>query len=140
MLRGLPQPREEEEEVMTGGSVVEEEEKAVEKEETAAKDAVSGGDSAPEGEEDAGNDGEGEEIEAEAAQRHSRRPKGKGRMRSRVTWDFCWAWYRVPPEAQQTRIALMGFWHLLAVRPFHVDVPYLEKFDYALPLLGSEGL
>ncbi|MQL69979.1 hypothetical protein Taro_002275 [Colocasia esculenta] len=51
---------------------------------------------------------------------------GKGRMRSRVTWDLCWAWYRALPEAQQTRIARMGFGHLLVVRPFHVDVPYLE--------------
>ncbi|MQL83620.1 hypothetical protein Taro_016113 [Colocasia esculenta] len=47
-------------------------------------------------------------------------------MRSRVTWDLCWAWYRALPEAQQTRIARMGFGHLLSVRPFHVDVPYLE--------------
>ncbi|MQM06182.1 hypothetical protein Taro_039004 [Colocasia esculenta] len=47
-------------------------------------------------------------------------------MRSRVTWDLCWAWYRALPEAQQTRIARMGFRHLLSVRPFHVDVPYLE--------------
>ncbi|MQL69677.1 hypothetical protein Taro_001962 [Colocasia esculenta] len=47
-------------------------------------------------------------------------------MRSRVTWDLCWAWYRALLEAQQTRIAQMGFGHLLAVRPFHVDVPYLE--------------
>ncbi|MQL90874.1 hypothetical protein Taro_023471 [Colocasia esculenta] len=52
--------------------------------------------------------------------------QGKGRMRSRVTWDLCWAWYRALPEAQQTRIARMGFGHLLSVRPFHVDVPYLE--------------
>ncbi|MQM12668.1 hypothetical protein Taro_045587 [Colocasia esculenta] len=47
-------------------------------------------------------------------------------MRSRVTWDLCWAWYRALPEAQQTRVAQMGFGHLLLVRPFHVDVPYLE--------------
>ncbi|MQL94241.1 hypothetical protein Taro_026894 [Colocasia esculenta] len=47
-------------------------------------------------------------------------------MRSRVTWDLCWAWYRALPEAQQTRISQMGFGHLLSVRPFHVDVPYLE--------------
>ncbi|MQM03060.1 hypothetical protein Taro_035837 [Colocasia esculenta] len=52
--------------------------------------------------------------------------QGKGQMRSRVTWDLCWAWYRVLPEAQQMRIARMGFGHLLSVRPFHVDVPYLE--------------
>ncbi|MQL71631.1 hypothetical protein Taro_003954 [Colocasia esculenta] len=52
--------------------------------------------------------------------------QGKGRMRSRVTWDLCWAWYRAIPEAQQTRIARMGFGHLLSARPFHVDVPYLE--------------
>ncbi|MQL85857.1 hypothetical protein Taro_018387 [Colocasia esculenta] len=47
-------------------------------------------------------------------------------MRSRVIWDLCWAWYRALPEAQQTRIARMGFGHFLSVRPFHVDVPYLE--------------
>ncbi|MQL75161.1 hypothetical protein Taro_007515 [Colocasia esculenta] len=52
--------------------------------------------------------------------------QGKGRMRSRVTWDLCWAWYRALPEVQQTRIARMGFGHILSVRPFHVDVPYLE--------------
>ncbi|MQL81537.1 hypothetical protein Taro_013997 [Colocasia esculenta] len=52
--------------------------------------------------------------------------KGKGRMRSRVTWDLCWAWYRALPEVQQTQIARMGFRHILSVRPFHVDVPYLE--------------
>ncbi|MQM06946.1 hypothetical protein Taro_039775 [Colocasia esculenta] len=52
--------------------------------------------------------------------------QGKGRMRSRVTWDLCWAWYRVLPEVQQTQIARMGFGHILSVRPFHVDVPYLE--------------
>ncbi|MQL96219.1 hypothetical protein Taro_028894 [Colocasia esculenta] len=47
-------------------------------------------------------------------------------MRSMVTWDLCWVWYKALPEAQQTRIARMGFGHLLSVRPFHVDVPYLE--------------
>ncbi|MQM17124.1 hypothetical protein Taro_050092 [Colocasia esculenta] len=47
-------------------------------------------------------------------------------MRSRVTWDLCWAWYRALPEAQQTQNTRMGFGHLLSVRPFHVDVPYLE--------------
>ncbi|MQL71754.1 hypothetical protein Taro_004077 [Colocasia esculenta] len=52
--------------------------------------------------------------------------QGKGRMRSRVTWDLCWAWYRALTEVQQTRIARMGFGHILSVRPFHVDVPYLE--------------
>ncbi|MQM09018.1 hypothetical protein Taro_041878 [Colocasia esculenta] len=52
--------------------------------------------------------------------------KGKGLMRSRVTSDLCWAWYRVLPEAQQTRVARMGFGHLLSVHPFHVEVPYLE--------------
>ncbi|MQM01257.1 hypothetical protein Taro_034008 [Colocasia esculenta] len=52
--------------------------------------------------------------------------KGKGRMRSRVTWDLCWAWYRALPEAQQAWIARMGFGHLLSMRPFHLDVPYLE--------------
>ncbi|MQL86943.1 hypothetical protein Taro_019481 [Colocasia esculenta] len=52
---------------------------------------------------------------------------GKGRMRSRVTWDMCWAWYRALPEAQQAQIARMGFGHLLSVRPFHLDVPYLEE-------------
>ncbi|MQL69795.1 hypothetical protein Taro_002136 [Colocasia esculenta] len=51
---------------------------------------------------------------------------GKGRMRSRVTWDLCWAWYRALLEAQQAQIARMGFGHLLSVRPFHLDVPYLE--------------
>ncbi|MQM13949.1 hypothetical protein Taro_046875 [Colocasia esculenta] len=52
--------------------------------------------------------------------------QSKGRMRSRVTWDLCWAWYRALPEVQQTRIARMGFGHILSVRTFHVDVPYLE--------------
>ncbi|MQL95625.1 hypothetical protein Taro_028294 [Colocasia esculenta] len=52
--------------------------------------------------------------------------EGKGRMRSRVTWDLCWAWYRALPETQQAQIARMGFGHLLSVRPFHLDVPYLE--------------
>ncbi|MQM07745.1 hypothetical protein Taro_040589 [Colocasia esculenta] len=47
-------------------------------------------------------------------------------MRSRVTWDLCWAWYHTLPEAQQTQIARMGFGHLLSVRPFHLDVPYME--------------
>ncbi|MQM13388.1 hypothetical protein Taro_046313 [Colocasia esculenta] len=47
-------------------------------------------------------------------------------MRSRVTWDLCWAWYHALPEAQQAQIARMGFEHLLSVRPFHLDVPYLE--------------
>ncbi|MQM22292.1 hypothetical protein Taro_055342 [Colocasia esculenta] len=47
-------------------------------------------------------------------------------MRSRVTWDLCWAWYRALLEAQQAQIARMGFGHLLSVRPFHLDVPYLE--------------
>ncbi|MQL68830.1 hypothetical protein Taro_001116 [Colocasia esculenta] len=47
-------------------------------------------------------------------------------MRSRVTWDLCWAWYRALPEAQQAQIVRMGFGHLLSVRPFHLDVPYLE--------------
>ncbi|MQL98325.1 hypothetical protein Taro_031030, partial [Colocasia esculenta] len=69
--------------------------------------AAAGGDP-PEGEETAG-DGEGEETEAEAAGIHPRRPKAL-------------------PEAQQTQIVRMGFGHLLAVRPFHVDVPYLEAF------------
>ncbi|MQL76846.1 hypothetical protein Taro_009249 [Colocasia esculenta] len=79
----------------------------------------------PEGEETEG----GVETEAEAPRRprvNSLKPPGKGQMRSRVTWDLCWAWYRALPEAQQTRIARMGFGHILAVRPFHVDVPYLE--------------
>ncbi|MQL67859.1 hypothetical protein Taro_000087 [Colocasia esculenta] len=65
-------------------------------------------DSAPEEDELAG-DGEdggvGEDTEVEAPQRNPRRPKGKRRMRSRVTWDLCWAWYWALPEAQQTRIA-----------------------------------
>ncbi|MQM18077.1 hypothetical protein Taro_051063 [Colocasia esculenta] len=47
-------------------------------------------------------------------------------MRSRVTWDLCWAWYHALPEAQQDQITRMGFEHLLSVRPFHLDVPYLE--------------
>ncbi|MQM05707.1 hypothetical protein Taro_038522 [Colocasia esculenta] len=47
-------------------------------------------------------------------------------MRSRVTWDLCWAWYQALPEAQQAQIVKMGFGHLLSVRPFHLDVPYLE--------------
>ncbi|MQM15083.1 hypothetical protein Taro_048020, partial [Colocasia esculenta] len=72
----------------------------------------------PEGEDTEG----GDETEAEAP----RRPRGKGRMRSRVTWDLCWAWYHALPEAQQDQIARMGFGHLLSVRPFHLDVPYLE--------------
>ncbi|MQL84365.1 hypothetical protein Taro_016869 [Colocasia esculenta] len=84
--------------------------------------AGAGGDSETEGEDTAEDDGGGDEKEAEAPRRH----KGKGRMRSRVTWDLCWAWYTALPEAQQTRIARMGFGHLLSVRPFHVDVPYLE--------------
>ncbi|MQL97322.1 hypothetical protein Taro_030011 [Colocasia esculenta] len=101
IIRGRRQPEEEEEEV----AMVEEEE------EVAVEDA-------PEGEETEG----GDETEAEAP----RRPKGKGWMRSRVTWDLCWAWYWALPEVQQTRIARMGFGHILSVRPFHVDVPYLE--------------
>ncbi|MQM17091.1 hypothetical protein Taro_050059 [Colocasia esculenta] len=95
------QPEEEEEEVAM----------AEEEEEVAVEDA-------PEGEETEG----GDETEAEAP----RRPKGKGRMRSRVTWDLCWAWYRALPEVQHTQIFRMGFGHILSVRPFHVDVPYLE--------------
>ncbi|MQL90872.1 hypothetical protein Taro_023473 [Colocasia esculenta] len=47
-------------------------------------------------------------------------------MRSRGMWDLCWAWYRALPEVQQMWVARMGFGHLLAVRLFHVDVPYLE--------------
>ncbi|MQM11169.1 hypothetical protein Taro_044072 [Colocasia esculenta] len=88
---------------------------AEEEEEVAVEDI-------PEGEETAGDDEGGDETEAEAP----RRPKGKGRMRSRVTWDLCWTWYRALPEAQQTRVARMGFGHLLSVRPFHMDIPYLE--------------
>ncbi|MQM22661.1 hypothetical protein Taro_055717, partial [Colocasia esculenta] len=88
---------------------------AEEEEEVAVEDA-------PEGEETVGDDEGGDETEAEAP----RRPKGKGRMRSRVTWDLCWAWYKALPEAQQAQIARMGFGHLLSVRPFHLDVPYLE--------------
>ncbi|MQM15157.1 hypothetical protein Taro_048096 [Colocasia esculenta] len=110
MLRGRRQPEEEEDSAASGeGSMVEEEE------EEAAGDA-------PEGEETSGDDGGGDETEADVP----RRPKGKGRMRSRVTWDLCWAWFRALPEAQQTRIARMGFGHLLTVRPFYLDVPYLE--------------
>ncbi|MQL80349.1 hypothetical protein Taro_012780 [Colocasia esculenta] len=84
---------------------------AEEEEEVAVEDL-------PEGEETEG----GDETEAGAP----RRPWGKGRMRSRVTWDLCWAWYQALPEAQQAQIARMGFGHLLSVRPFHLDVPYLE--------------
>ncbi|MQL89209.1 hypothetical protein Taro_021790 [Colocasia esculenta] len=110
MLRERRQPEEEEDLAVSGeGSMAEEgEEEAV-------------GD-APEGEEIAGDDGGGDETEADVP----RRPKGKGRMRSRVTWDLCWAWYRALPEVQQTQIARMGFGHILSVQPFHVDVPYLE--------------
>ncbi|MQM13998.1 hypothetical protein Taro_046925 [Colocasia esculenta] len=110
VLRSRHQPEEEEEEEM----MAEEEE---------AGPAVAGadGESEPEGD-NAGNDEGGDETVVEAP----RRPKGKGRMRSRVTWDLCWAWYRALSEAQQTRIARMGFGYLLSVRPFHVDVPYLE--------------
>ncbi|MQL90145.1 hypothetical protein Taro_022731 [Colocasia esculenta] len=109
----------EEEEEMTGDENLGEEEF-----DPAAMDA---GGSASEGEETAGSDGEREEeTEVEAPRRTPRRLKGKGIMRSRVTWDLCWAWYRALSEAQQTHIAQMGFEHLLAMRPFHVDVPYLE--------------
>ncbi|MQM23649.1 hypothetical protein Taro_056716 [Colocasia esculenta] len=103
---------EEEEEVIAAAMDTAEEEEA---------GPAAGGD-APEGEDTAGDDGGGDETEEEAP----RWPKGKGRRRSRVTWDLCWAWYMALPEAQQTRIARMGFRHLLSVRPFHVDVPYLE--------------
>ncbi|MQM02859.1 hypothetical protein Taro_035627 [Colocasia esculenta] len=134
VLRGRRQPEEEEEE-------------AEEEEGTAVEDV-------PEGEDTAGDDGGGDETEAEASGRpkgkqgkcrrvrqeldgnigcrqvppgvHTLAVKGKGRMRSRVTWDLCWAWYRALPEAQQAQIARMGFGHLLSVRPFHLDVPYLE--------------
>ncbi|MQL69163.1 hypothetical protein Taro_001470 [Colocasia esculenta] len=107
ILRGRRQPEEEEEEVEMA--------MAEEEEEVAVEYVL-------EGEETAGDDEGGDETEAEAP----RRPKGKGRMRSRVTWDLCWAWYRALPEAQQAQIARMGFGHLLSVRPFHLDVPYLE--------------
>ncbi|MQL88545.1 hypothetical protein Taro_021097 [Colocasia esculenta] len=92
---------EKEEDVVMAGDMAEEEE-------AGPSVAGAGGDSEPEGEGSAGDDG-GDEMEAEAP----RRPKGKGRMRSRVTWDLCWAWYRALPEAQQTQIARMGFGHLL---------------------------
>ncbi|MQL67812.1 hypothetical protein Taro_000142 [Colocasia esculenta] len=118
-LRTCPQPTEEEEEGATTG-----EENTAEEAETRPVATEAG--SAPEEEETTSEDGEGEEMEMEAPRRHQRRLKGKGRMRSRVTWDLCWAWYRALPEVQQTRVAQMGFGHLLAVRPFHVDVPYLE--------------
>ncbi|MQM15787.1 hypothetical protein Taro_048738 [Colocasia esculenta] len=135
IIRGRRQLEDEEEE-MEANVAEEEEEEAVE--------------NAPEGEETEG----GDETEAEAPQRprvkqgkcrrvrqeldgnigcrrvppgvHPLAVKGKGRMRSRVTWDLCWAWYRALPEAQQAQIARMGFGHLLSVRPFHLDVPYLE--------------
>ncbi|MQL77424.1 hypothetical protein Taro_009826 [Colocasia esculenta] len=117
VLQSHRQPEEEEEEVVAAEMDIAEEE------EEEYGTAV-GGD-APEGEDTAGDDGGGDETEAEGAHYHPR-PKGKGRMRSRVTWDLCWVWYRALLEAQQTRIARMGFGHLLSVRPFHVDVPYLE--------------
>ncbi|MQM21947.1 hypothetical protein Taro_054995 [Colocasia esculenta] len=102
VFRGRRQPEEEEDEVemATAGE-----------EEVAVEDL-------PEGDETEG----GDETEAEAPPR----PRGKGRMRSRVTWDLCWAWYHALPEAQQAQIAGMGFGHLLSVLPFHPDVPYLE--------------
>ncbi|MQM21946.1 hypothetical protein Taro_054992, partial [Colocasia esculenta] len=65
----------------------------------------------PEGEDTAGEDEGGDEMEAEAP----RRPKRKGRMRSRVTWDLCWAWYRALPEAQQALIARMGRWPIRSI-------------------------
>ncbi|MQM06140.1 hypothetical protein Taro_038959 [Colocasia esculenta] len=115
-----PRQTEEEEEEMTAESAADDD--TAEEEEMAT--AADGG--APEGDDPADDDeGEGEETEAEAPRRTSHRPKGKGRMRSRVTWDLCWAWYRALPEAHQTWVARM-VGHLLAMRPFHVDVPYLE--------------
>ncbi|MQM06274.1 hypothetical protein Taro_039097 [Colocasia esculenta] len=114
ILRTCHQPREEEDDTAPAAMDTAEEEEVGPAE-------VAGGSSEPEGDGNIG-DGEGEETEA----KEPRRPKGKGRMRSRVTWDLCWAWYRALPEAQQSRIARMGFGHLLLVRPFHVDVPYLE--------------
>ncbi|MQL85787.1 hypothetical protein Taro_018310 [Colocasia esculenta] len=107
ILRGHRQLEEEEEEVDMA--------MAEEEEEAAVGDILEEGETA---EDDEG----GDETEAEAP----RRPKGKGWMRSRVTWDLCWAWYRALPEVQKTQIARMGFGHILSVRPFHVDVPYLE--------------
>ncbi|MQM22073.1 hypothetical protein Taro_055120 [Colocasia esculenta] len=132
IIRGRRQPEEEEEEVEMAT--------AEEEEEAAVEDV-------PEGDETEG----GDETEAEAPRRprgKCRRVRqefdgnigcrrvlpgvqplaveGKGRMRSRVTWDLCWAWYRALPEVQQTRIARKGFGHILSVRPFHLDVPYLE--------------
>ncbi|MQL85262.1 hypothetical protein Taro_017788 [Colocasia esculenta] len=132
----------------------EEEKEEMEATMTEGEEEVAVGD-VPEGEDTAGDNGGGDETEAEAPQRpkegkqgrcrrvrqeldvhiggrrdpvnvHPLAVKGKGRMRSRVTWDLCWAWYRALSEAQQTRVARMGFGHLLSVRPFHVDVPYLE--------------
>ncbi|MQL89110.1 hypothetical protein Taro_021676 [Colocasia esculenta] len=117
VLRSRRQSEEEEEEVVAAEMDTAEEEEE-------EYGAAAGGD-ALEGEDTTGDDGGGDEMEAEGAHCHPR-PKGKGRMRSRVTWDLCWAWYRVLPKAQQTRIERMGFGHLLSVRPFHVDVPYLE--------------
>ncbi|MQM22791.1 hypothetical protein Taro_055849, partial [Colocasia esculenta] len=107
IIWGRRQPEEEEEEVEMAT--------AEEEEGTVVEDV-------PEGEDTAGDDGGEDETEAEAP----RRPKGKGRMRSRVTWDLCWAWHRALLEAQQAQIVRMGFGHLLSVRPFHLDVPYLE--------------
>ncbi|MQL98908.1 hypothetical protein Taro_031624 [Colocasia esculenta] len=122
MLRTRLQPAEEEEN--TGEESMAEEEMV----------AAAGGDP-PEGKETAGdggrNRGGGGRDTPTATHGRQLEPQknlvdGKGRMRSRVTWDLCWAWNQALLEAQQTRIAQMGFGHLLAVRPFHVDVPYLE--------------
>ncbi|MQM04642.1 hypothetical protein Taro_037448 [Colocasia esculenta] len=133
---------EDEDEVMEG--------ETAEEEEAGPSATGAGGASEPEGEDSAEEEG-GDETEVEMPRRPrngekkggkqrkcrrvspefdvhigGRRVPGKGRMKRRVTWDLCWAWYRALPEAQQTRVARMGFGHLLSVRPFHVDVPYLE--------------
>ncbi|MQM11553.1 hypothetical protein Taro_044460 [Colocasia esculenta] len=127
IIRGRRQPEEEEEVV----AMVEEEE------EVAVEDA-------PEGDETEG----GDETEVEAP----RRPRGKGRMRSRVTWDLCWAWYRALSEAQQAQIARMGFGHLLSalrerweedckafIMPWGHMIPTLEDVAYltGLPVQGE---
>ncbi|MQM22196.1 hypothetical protein Taro_055245, partial [Colocasia esculenta] len=86
------------------------EEEEEEMEATMAEEEVAVGD-VPEGEDTAEDDEGGDETEPVAL----RRPR-----------DLCWAWYRALLEAQQTRVARMGFGHLMSVCPFHVDVPYLE--------------
>ncbi|MQM20776.1 hypothetical protein Taro_053804 [Colocasia esculenta] len=142
ILRGRRQPEEEEEEM--------EATMAEEEEEVAVGDVPEGEDTAGEGGDETEGDmprrprirwkrgkqgklcGFRQELDVHIGGRrdlvngHPFAVKGKGRMRSMVTWDLCWAWYWALPEAQQTRVARIGFGHLLSVRPFHVDVPYFE--------------